>query len=103
MELIFDIDKNLPNKMYGDSLRIRQVIINIANNAIKFTEAGFVKLALKLNQMAEADMVNLEISIEDSGQGIKPEDWISYLVLFSRWIQRKIEIRKGTGAWTCNF
>ncbi len=35
VELIFDIDKNLPNKLYGDSLRIRQVIINIANNAIK--------------------------------------------------------------------
>ena len=45
VELIFDIDRNLPNKLYGDALRIRQVIINIANNAIKFTAAGYVKLA----------------------------------------------------------
>ncbi len=63
IELMFDIDKDLPNRMYGDSLRIRQVIINIANNAIKFTEAGFVKLTIKMTQMAEEDMVDLGISI----------------------------------------
>lgn len=97
VELIFDIDKNLPNKMYGDSLRIRQVIINIANNAIKFTEAGFVKLALKLNQMAEADMVNLEISIEDSGQGIKPEDLDKLFGSFQQVDTKKNRNKEGTG------
>ncbi len=54
IELIFDIDKDLPNRLYGDSIRIRQVIINIANNAIKFTEAGYVRLTIKMTRMAEA-------------------------------------------------
>ncbi len=58
IELIFDIDKDLPNRLYGDSIRIRQVIINIANNAIKFTEAGYVRLTIKMTRMAEADMVD---------------------------------------------
>ncbi len=73
IELMFDIDKELPNRLYGDSLRIRQVIINIANNAIKFTEAGYVRLTIKLTQMEEPDMVDMAVSVQDSGQGIKKE------------------------------
>ncbi len=97
IELIFDIDKNLPNKIYGDSLRIRQVIINIANNAIKFTEQGFVKLAIKMSQMMEPDMVNLEISIEDSGQGIKPEDLDKLFGSFQQVDTKKNRNKEGTG------
>lgn len=97
VELIFDIDKNLPNKMYGDSLRIRQVIINLANNAIKFTEAGFVKLALKLEEMTDADMVNLKISIEDSGQGIKPGDLEKLFGSFQQVDTKKNRNKEGTG------
>ncbi len=97
VELIFDIDKNLPNKIYGDSLRIRQVIINIANNAIKFTEQGFVKLAIKMSQMMEPDMVNLEISIEDSGQGIKPEDLDKLFGSFQQVDTKKNRNKEGTG------
>lgn len=97
VELIFDIDRALPNKLYGDSLRIRQVIINIANNAIKFTEAGFVKLAVKMTRMAQADQVNLDISIEDSGQGIKPEDLDKLFGSFQQVDTRKNRNKEGTG------
>lgn len=97
IELMFDIDKDLPNRMYGDALRIRQVIINIANNAIKFTEAGFVKLTIKMTQMAEEDMVDLGISIRDSGQGIKPEDLKKLFGSFQQVDTKKNRNKEGTG------
>lgn len=97
IELLFDIDKDLPNRMYGDALRIRQVIINIANNAIKFTEAGFVKLTIKMTQMAEEDMVDLGISIRDSGQGIKPEDLKKLFGSFQQVDTKKNRNKEGTG------
>ena len=97
VELIFDIDKNLPNKLYGDSLRIRQVIINIANNAIKFTAAGYVKLTIQMAPMAEQAMVNLNISIEDSGQGIKPEDLDKLFGSFQQVDTKKNRNKEGTG------
>lgn len=97
IELVFDIDKDLPNRLYGDSLRIRQVIINIANNAIKFTEAGVVSLTIKMAQMAEEDMVNLEISIRDTGQGIKPEDQKKLFGSFQQVDTKKNRNKEGTG------
>lgn len=97
IELMFDIDRNLPNRLYGDSLRIRQVIINIANNAIKFTEAGFVRLTIKMTQMEEEDMINLDISIKDSGQGIKPEDLSKLFGSFQQVDTKKNRNKEGTG------
>ncbi|MDE7416860.1 MAG: response regulator [Lachnospiraceae bacterium] len=97
IELMFDIDRNLPNRLYGDSLRIRQVIINIANNAIKFTDAGFVKLTIQMTQIAEEDMVNLDISIQDSGQGIKPEDLNKLFGSFQQVDTKKNRNKEGTG------
>lgn len=97
IELMFDIDKDLPNRLYGDSLRIRQVIINIANNAIKFTEAGYVKLTIKMIQMTEADMVELAVSIQDSGQGIKPDDLKKLFGSFQQVDTKKNRNKEGTG------
>ena len=53
VELLYDIDTNLPEKLYGDRQRIRQVIINLMNNAIKFTDSGFVKLTVKAETIDE--------------------------------------------------
>lgn len=97
IELIFDIDKDLPEKLYGDSLRIRQVIINIANNAIKFTESGFVKLTIKIAQILESDVISLDISVEDSGQGIKPEDLGKLFGSFQQVDTKKNRNKEGTG------
>ena len=73
IELLYDIDPKMSRKLYGDSQRIRQIILNLMNNAIKFTDEGFVKLKVEVTTL---DMENVELcfKIQDSGQGIKKGD-----------------------------
>ncbi len=71
--LNFDVDDKFPPILYGDVVRIRQVLINLLNNAVKFTERGSVTLGVKVIAKEE-DYIELEISVEDTGIGIKEED-----------------------------
>ncbi len=73
IELIFSIDKDLPEKLFGDSKRIKQVLVNLLNNAVRFTEAGFICLTIKVEEK-EDDFCLLSFSIEDSGRGIGEEE-----------------------------
>ena len=96
VELIYDIDADLPCKLYGDIQRIRQIIINLMNNAIKFTEEGFVKLTVKAKMVSE-DMVELSYFVEDSGTGIKPEDIGKLFSSYEQVDQEKNYYKEGTG------
>ncbi|MCX8501247.1 MAG: ATP-binding protein [Alphaproteobacteria bacterium] len=58
---------------YGDAQRLRQILINLLNNAIKFTETGFVRLGVALQPSAGGDSAEIEFKVEDSGCGIPPE------------------------------
>lgn len=69
IEVIFDIDRNIPHRLIGDSLRIRQVLINLAGNAVKFTERGEVKLIVRLLS-AEGGHIFLHFEVTDTGIGI---------------------------------
>ena len=73
--LIFelDIDKEIPSELYGDEVRIRQVIVNVLNNAVKYTNRGSVKLGIH-SKRAGADATFLEIRVSDTGIGIREED-----------------------------
>ena len=71
------IDCNIPNALFGDEARIRQILLNILTNAVKFTEKGFVSLSIvgKCASRADGeDIVTLTIDVEDTGKGIKQED-----------------------------
>jgi len=63
-----NVDKEIPNIM-GDLLRIKQILINLINNAIKFTKTGSVKVEIKLLEQLDED-VKLKISVKDTGIGI---------------------------------
>lgn len=69
IELIFDIDRSVPNKLIGDPLRLLQVLVNLLNNAIKFTEQGHVILRARGQQISR---LNLKIHFEviDTGIGM---------------------------------
>ncbi len=96
VELLYDIDPALPQKLYGDRQRIRQVIINLMNNAIKFTERGFVKLAIQTEPIDETH-INVIYRIEDSGQGIKEEDIGKLFRNFQQVDKEKNRYKEGTG------
>lgn len=73
LELIYDIDQDIPCKLKGDMGRIRQVIINLVNNAIKYTEKGSVRFSVHVRQK-NTDKVMLYYEVEDTGIGIRKED-----------------------------
>jgi len=66
---IIEIDENVPNIFFSDEMRIKQVLLNLVSNSIKFTRRGYIKIAAKL-----IDIDIVEISIEDSGIGISAND-----------------------------
>ena len=96
VELIFDIDSKMPAKLHGDALRIRQVIINLMNNATKFTEQGYVCLSVCVEKIA-GDDVELAVSVKDSGQGIREEDLPKLFGSFQQVDTKKNHHKEGTG------
>ncbi|MDD6305461.1 MAG: ATP-binding protein [Clostridiales bacterium] len=96
VELLYDIDKNMPGKLFGDGQRLRQIIINLMNNAIKFTESGYVRLSVKVGAV-DGEKVELTFEIEDTGQGIKEEDMKKLFGSFSQVDTKKNHQKEGTG------
>jgi signal transduction histidine kinase/diacylglycerol kinase family enzyme/DNA-binding response OmpR family regulator len=67
-----DLDENLPSRLYGDELRLKQILNNLLSNAIKYTEKGFVKLSV--NHFILGEDIMLRFVVEDTGQGMRGED-----------------------------
>jgi CheY-like chemotaxis protein len=72
LELLFSIDPHTPHHLIGDSLRLGQVLINLGNNAVKFTEQGEIVVRTKLLE-TDGEDVCLQISVSDTGIGISAE------------------------------
>ena len=90
------VDPEVPTVLYGDEVRIKQVIINLLNNAVKYTKEGHVELRVESTDMGD-DTVELTISISDTGMGIRKED-IPYLFdAFKRVDEGKNRHIEGTG------
>lgn len=72
LELITDVDPDLPIEIVQDERRIRQIILNLVNNAVKFTDHG--EVVMKVNLLSrDKDFVHIKFSIEDTGIGIEPD------------------------------
>jgi signal transduction histidine kinase len=83
LRLIINIDGNMPARMHGDVVKIRQALINVLGNAVKYTDKGFVSLTVYVEYIDD-DTVNMIMEIEDSGKGIKPEDLEKLFIEFSQ-------------------
>ncbi len=94
--LIMDIEEHIPRLLYGDGLRIRQVILNIMNNAVKYTEKGSVTLTAR-QQKREAEKIQLYVSVKDTGQGIRKEDQKRLFDAFTQVDIKKNQGKEGTG------
>jgi two-component system sensor histidine kinase/response regulator len=72
LELVFDIDRAVPRYLKGDALRLGQILINYANNAVKFTEQGEVVIAARILEASTHDLL-LRFEVRDTGIGITSE------------------------------
>ena len=90
------IDPAIPDDLIGDELRIRQIMINLLNNAVKYTESGKVILEITMKDKAE-NSLTLCISVRDTGIGIKEEDLPHIFGDFQRLDEEKNRWIEGTG------
>ena len=74
LELIMEIDESLPSALFLDETRLRQILLNLMGNAVKFTDSGYIKLyANQIDREDDHSPVNLIIAVEDSGIGVPVE------------------------------
>jgi PAS domain S-box-containing protein len=73
LDFRLDISADMPPRLVGDDLRLKQVLMNLLTNAIKFTHTGFVKLSAFVSK-EDAGVVTVDYEVSDSGIGLKPED-----------------------------
>ncbi len=96
LEFKLDVSPDIPSMLYGDDIRIKQILTNMLTNAIKYTHKGSVTLQAKCRQV-DKEHVNLIISVSDTGIGIRKED-IKYLFMsFKRVDEKKNGAIEGTG------
>lgn len=95
IEIIVRADPNIPMGLVGDELRIRQVMINIVNNAIKFTTKGCV--VIKISFTKHDYGINLSVSVADTGIGITPENLEKLFNSFQQVDTKKNRSVEGTG------
>ena len=96
LELKTEISPNLPKTLYGDDVRLRQVIVNILTNAVKYTHKGSVTLKIDGAEL-DADTFELRVKVSDTGIGIKPEDIQKLFQSFIRLDEEKNRNIEGTG------
>lgn len=96
LELTVDVNPDLPSGLYGDNVRIKQVIVNLANNAVKFTKEGNVHVKVDFQQTTE-DRIELIVSITDTGSGIKESDMDKLFKSFQQLDSKRNRNIEGTG------
>jgi PAS domain S-box-containing protein len=73
LELSYHLDMDVPVNIIGDVVRLRQILLNLLNNAVKFTEHGEVALTVRSKPHPNAEMCNIYFTVRDTGIGISPE------------------------------
>lgn len=96
LELIVDFDPKIPRQLMGDSIRIKQIITNLANNAVKFTPEGKVVMRVSYTKRSEKEIL-LKVSIKDTGIGIKEEDMSKLFQSFQQLDSKRNRNIEGSG------
>lgn len=91
-----NVAEDIPYLLYGDEVRIKQIIMNLLTNAVKYTNKGKVKFSLSWDRLSDTQM-KLFISVEDTGIGIKPEDKERLFTAFERIEEKRNHNIEGTG------
>lgn len=95
LKLMLSIEENMPSRLWGDDVRLRQILVNLMNNAVKYTETGSVKLTV--STVTKGDMAAVTFCVEDTGIGIRKEDMERLFEAFSRIEEQRNRNIEGTG------
>jgi signal transduction histidine kinase/CheY-like chemotaxis protein/HPt (histidine-containing phosphotransfer) domain-containing protein len=97
-ELTFDVvvDDMIPRRLYGDSEKIKQIVLNLLTNAVKYTEKGGFALSVTMVRR-EDDICKLAFSVKDTGMGIRKEDMSKVFAAYERLDEEKNSGIQGTG------
>ncbi|MCL2129885.1 MAG: ATP-binding protein, partial [Treponema sp.] len=91
LDFFVNIDSNIPAQLFGDDMRLRQILTNLLSNAVKYTRRGFISLNVEVEHLA-GNSIKLIFSVQDSGIGIKPEDQKKLFSEFAR-----VDIKENLG------
>ncbi len=95
LEFKYSYDESIPEYLYGDGARIKQVILNLLTNAVKYTKDGYIDF--RVRSVIKDDVIRLIVSVEDSGIGIKKESIDKLFSKFERLGVEKDTTVEGTG------
>lgn len=96
LEFKLQIDSSIPSMLCGDEVRIKQILINLLNNAVKYTSEGSVMLTVRCERL-NLNRVRVWYSVEDTGQGVKKENIPYIFNAFRRVDEEKNRHIEGTG------
>ena len=91
-----EVDEKLPKRLYGDEGKIKQIVLNLLTNAVKYTSVGGFTLKVKVLEHEE-DLCRLQFSVKDTGIGVKPEDLDRLFTAYERLDEVKNNGIQGTG------
>ena len=97
MEFEVCVDESLPNLLEGDDIRIRQILVNLLNNAVKYTHEGEITLEAGLLPCEQENTVRISFVVKDTGIGIKEEDIQKLYIPFERIEEKRNRNIEGTG------
>lgn len=97
LKYIPQIDDSLPDELFGDRIRVHQIMVNILNNAVKYTKKGSVKFTLTGVKGDDPSLIVLHITVTDTGIGIHAEDIPKLFKSFSRIDAKETHNIEGTG------
>lgn len=96
VSLNIEAEKNVPSILYGDATRVKQILINILGNAVKFTKEGYIKLSIGSELLGD-NRAKIIFKVSDTGIGIKEEDLEKLFGAFNQVDTKKNRSVKGTG------
>ena len=97
LEFTMQVDPDIPDALIGDEVRLRQVVVNILNNAVKYTPKGSVTFTVKAKGEVDDDKLELQFIAQDTGIGIREEDKEKLFSKFQRLDLKKNRNIEGTG------
>ncbi len=97
VELVLDIAPDIPEKLFGDNIRIQQILLNLVNNAAKFTHQGQVLIRMSCKPSETEDNIILRFDVEDTGIGIKEKDMETIFNSFQQLDSKRNRNIEGTG------